>query len=349
MDLTINDREQTLLICRNFNEDEIKTVLIEQMRVNPIVFYEVLLNSTIDKVFEFNDVAIFYNVVIPGPADSPDDLIIVKIVKKGPVAALFINDVDYAEWDFEEQLQSKYNFEDWDEKDRFSQIEGAATEEVRQTFTGRKDSEAVIAKQEQLNIDYIVFIVADMGLEVIEDTVYNSLWTDTLKIQAESRNLNKTEWRKKQFLKKLEDVQSKFHEVENFIDSKKLFFERVTLASLTSLELKYQSRHLDSRMQDVTHITEKIDCIQSLARKTFQAFVEQSIDAYSFNMDKAMKIFSSVATLFMPLTLASGIWGMNVEVPMQNVKSLWPFFAILGGMVVVMVCMLVYFKKRSWM
>jgi len=184
---------------------------------------------------------------------------------------MFINDVDYYDWDFEEQLQSKYNFEDRDEKERFSQING---EEVRQTFSGRKDSAAVIAKQEQLNIDYIVFILADMGLEVIEETVYNSLWTETLKIQAESRNLNKTEWRKKQFLKKLEDVQSKFHEIENFIDSKKLFFERVTLASLSSLELKYQSRHLDSRMQDVTHITEKIDCIQSLARKTFQAFVE---------------------------------------------------------------------------
>ena len=104
-----------------------------------------------------------------------------------------------------------------------------------------------------------------MGLEVIEDNVYNSLWADTLKIQAESRNLNKTEWRKKQFLKKLEDVQSNFHEIENFMDSKKLFFEKVTLATLTSLELKYQSRHLDSRMQDVNHITEKINDIQSLA------------------------------------------------------------------------------------
>jgi len=33
------------------------------------------------------------------------------------------------------------------------------------------------------------------------------------------------EWRKKQFLKKLEAVQSRFHELENFIDSKKLFLE----------------------------------------------------------------------------------------------------------------------------
>jgi Mg2+ and Co2+ transporter CorA len=102
-------------------------------------------------------------------------------------------------------------------------------------------------------------------------------------------------------------------------------------------------------MQDVSHITEKIDCIQSLARKTFQAFVEQSIDSYSFNMDKAMKIFSSVATLFMPLTLASGIWGMNVQVPFEGITHLGPFFGILGFMVLVIIVMIIYFKKQSWM
>lgn len=101
-----------------------------------------------------------------------------------------------------------------------------------------RDSIAIM-KQEELNIDYLVFMICEMGVEVIEDTVYKSLWDDTLNIQQESRNLSKMEWWKKQFLKKLEAVQSWFHELENFIDSKKLFLERVTMATLTSLELKY--------------------------------------------------------------------------------------------------------------
>jgi len=66
-------------------------------------------------------------------------------------------------------------------------------------------------------------------------------------------------------------------------------------------------------------------------------------------MDKAMRTFSSVATLIMPLALASGIWGMNVEVPWQNTPHLGPFFGILGFMIIIIVCMLIYFKKRSWM
>ena len=55
------------------------------MRVNPIVFYEVLLNSTIDKVFEFNDVAIFYNIVIPSWDDNVEKNVILKMVKKNIV------------------------------------------------------------------------------------------------------------------------------------------------------------------------------------------------------------------------------------------------------------------------
>lgn len=72
------------------------------MRVNPIVYYEVLLNSTIDKVFEFNDVVIFYNIVIPSKDDHLENTIIIKIIKKGSVAALFLNDIDYKDFDFED-------------------------------------------------------------------------------------------------------------------------------------------------------------------------------------------------------------------------------------------------------
>lgn len=68
LNLSVDEHEQTLLYCRNFNEDEIKSIIIDQMRVNPIVYYEIQLNSSIDKIFEFNDVVIFYNIVIPGPA-----------------------------------------------------------------------------------------------------------------------------------------------------------------------------------------------------------------------------------------------------------------------------------------
>lgn len=144
------------------------------MRVNPIVFYEVLLNSTIDKVFEFNDVVIFYNIVIPEPADNSRRKFILKLVKKGNVAAMFCNDVDLKDFNFLEVLQERFEF--WEK------VSEHYLPSINENFDW-KDSLAIIKKQEELNIDYIVFMVCEMGLEVIEDTVYKSLWDDTLMIQ----------------------------------------------------------------------------------------------------------------------------------------------------------------------
>ena len=67
-----------------------------------MVYYEVLLNSTIDKMFEFNEEVIFFNIVIPSKDDHLENHIILKVVKKGKIAAMFINDVDYKKFDFEE-------------------------------------------------------------------------------------------------------------------------------------------------------------------------------------------------------------------------------------------------------
>ncbi len=111
------------------------------MWVNPIVFYEVLLNSTIDKVYEFNDVVLFYNIIIPGPFENPENVIIIKVIKKGNVAAMFINGTTYEEFDFEDQLISNFGFMD---KDSFSKQESES--KVRDTFADRKDTEAIIAK-----------------------------------------------------------------------------------------------------------------------------------------------------------------------------------------------------------
>lgn len=151
------------------------------MRVNPIVFYEVLLNSTIDKVFEFNDVVIFYNIVIPGPPNHSNKTVVLKLVKKGSLAAMFINDVDRKDFDFEQRLKDHFNFI---EKEETSETWIAPANSINESMAGNKDwrDSIAIMKQEELNIDYIVFMISEMGVEVIEDTVYKSLWDDTLNI-----------------------------------------------------------------------------------------------------------------------------------------------------------------------
>lgn len=43
----------------------------------------------------------------------------------------------------------------------------------------------------------------------------------------------------------------------------------------------------------------------------------------------------------------SGLGGMNVKIPFQDVDSLWPFFAITAFMLAICACMFCYFRRRN--
>ena len=49
----------------------------------------------------------------------------------------------------------------------------------------------------------------------------------------------------------------------------------------------------------------------------------------------------------LPLTLIASIWGMNVGIPGEG--STHAFWAILGLMVVVLVTMVAFFRRRRWL
>jgi magnesium transporter len=58
-------------------------------------------------------------------------------------------------------------------------------------------------------------------------------------------------------------------------------------------------------------------------------------------------VLTAFSVIMLPLTLISGIWGMNVHVPGQD--SIEAFWLILGLMVVVLGGMLLFFRRRGWL
>jgi Mg2+ and Co2+ transporter CorA len=51
----------------------------------------------------------------------------------------------------------------------------------------------------------------------------------------------------------------------------------------------------------------------------------------------------------MPLTLLSGIYGMNITEGMwPPITAVWSFGAVIGSMVVIAVAMLAAFRRRNW-
>ncbi|MDD4684538.1 MAG: magnesium transporter CorA family protein [Bacteroidales bacterium] len=63
--------------------------------------------------------------------------------------------------------------------------------------------------------------------------------------------------------------------------------------------------------------------------------------------NEIMKILTFISTIMLPLTLLSGIYGMNVMLPFMNDK--WVFEGIMALMVILAIGFLIWFKKKRWL
>jgi magnesium transporter len=71
-------------------------------------------------------------------------------------------------------------------------------------------------------------------------------------------------------------------------------------------------------------------------------------------MNEVMKVLTIIATIFIPLTFIAGIYGMNFrpEKSPWNMPELdwyWGYPAALAVMALVVVGMLIYFRRKRWL
>jgi len=84
----------------------------------------------------------------------------------------------------------------------------------------------------------------------------------------------------------------------------------------------------------------------------YREMIVNLIDLYhsslSVKMNQVMKVLTVITSIFVPLTFIVGIYGMNFD----NMPELhWPngYFIIMGLMLVLVVFMLNYFRKKNWL
>jgi len=95
------------------------------------------------------------------------------------------------------------------------------------------------------------------------------------------------------------------------------------------------------------HIYRIYDMIES-----FRDLLSGALDAYlsslSNRMNEIMKVLTIITTILLPLTLITGIYGMNFKF-MPELTRPWGYPFALGLMVVIAVAMLLFFKKKKWL
>ncbi len=84
----------------------------------------------------------------------------------------------------------------------------------------------------------------------------------------------------------------------------------------------------------------------------FQDRITSLLDAnhatLSNQLNSIMKIQTVIATVFMPLTFITGLYGMNVDLPHFGFGGVTMFWVLMGIMLGVVAGMLYFFRSRGW-
>jgi magnesium transporter len=95
------------------------------------------------------------------------------------------------------------------------------------------------------------------------------------------------------------------------------------------------------------HTIQALDTMESF-RDILAGMLDVYLSSISNEMNAVMKVLTLIATIFIPLTLVVGIYGMNFEV-MPELHVRWGYAAVWLAMVLIGGGMVVYFRKRRWL
>lgn len=78
------------------------------------------------------------------------------------------------------------------------------------------------------------------------------------------------------------------------------------------------------------------------------SLLDANLSMVSNQLNGVMKVLTIIATIFMPLTVLTGMWGMNVKLPDLPGGPEAQFWWVVGLMLGLIVVMLGYFRKQDW-
>ena len=95
------------------------------------------------------------------------------------------------------------------------------------------------------------------------------------------------------------------------------------------------------------HAIQVIDTIETF-RDTISGMLDIYLSSVSNKMNEVMKLLTIIATIFIPLTFITGIYGMNFKY-MPELGWRFGYAMVWFVMGIIVLIMIVYFKKKRWL
>jgi magnesium transporter len=124
--------------------------------------------------------------------------------------------------------------------------------------------------------------------------------------------------------------------------------QRDVIGRLARREYADISTDMAFRFRDVYDHLVRVADDASMFHERLTSLLEAHLTTASNRLNEVMKVLTVVSTIFLPLTLLAGLWGMNVELPFLPGGPAAQFWWVAGIMLSVVVVMLITFARRRW-
>jgi magnesium transporter len=123
--------------------------------------------------------------------------------------------------------------------------------------------------------------------------------------------------------------------------------QREAVASLIRDESPFITEDVQLHLRDCYEHAVQISDVIETYREITAGLVELNMSVLSNRMNRVMQVLTLMASIFIPLTLIAGIYGMNFE-HMPELHVRWGYPAALLAMAGIGLGMVFYFRHRGW-
>lgn len=136
--------------------------------------------------------------------------------------------------------------------------------------------------------------------------------------------------------------ESQIFEMRKTISAFDSYYDQM-IEVVQNLQEFYNDTHfetLEKRLTRLSNVTDRLAEYSIQLREMHQTQVEM-------RQNQIMQFLTIVTTIFMPLTLITGWYGMNFRA-MPELDSSYGYFIVMGVCILIIILEVIYFKKKKW-
>jgi magnesium transporter len=190
----------------------------------------------------------------------------------------------------------------------------------------------------QAGADYLMFAL----LDAVIDNYFNVIETlsDKIEILEDLLFENKTT---EDITQDIQELKKEVLKIRRAIIPLREVINRLEKSDTPLIEERTRN-YVRDLYDHIIQVSENID----LYREMTWGLMDMYMTTISNKMNEIMKVLTIMASIFIPLTFMAGIYGMNFEY-MPELKLKYGYFVLWGLMLLVLLLMIWYFRRKKWL